>query len=95
MIFLLPICGHWLMFALNLPICIFLAKRSVCSIYQREFSHNFNYHFLDRFFNVPRGNIGEYDPAEIHNNGMMKKHLVGVCIHLGWQMIGFFLFLYW
>ena len=48
-----------------------------------------------RFFYFPRGNIGEYDPAEIHNQGMMKKHLVGVGIHLAWQMLGFFIFLYW
>lgn len=72
-LFFLLICGHWLMVLLNLPICIFLARR---------------------FFYFPRGNIGEYDPAEIHNQGMMKKHLIGVCVHLGWQMVGFFLFLY-
>ena len=48
-----------------------------------------------RFFYFPRGNIGEYDPAEIHNQGMMKKHLKGVAIHLAWQLLGFFIFLYW
>jgi len=47
-----------------------------------------------RFYNIPRGNIAEYDAAEIHNCGMLRKHLIGVTAHLGWQMVGFFLFLY-
>ena len=37
---------------------------------------------------------GEYDPAEIHNAGQLKRHMMYVCIHLGWQMVSFFLFLY-
>ncbi len=44
---------------------------------------------------IPRGNLGEYDPAEIHNHGRLRHHLVGVAIHMGWQMVGFFFFLYW
>ena len=47
-----------------------------------------------RFYKIPRGHIGEYDPAEIHNCGMLKKHLIGVSMHLAWQMLGFFIFLY-
>ena len=50
---------------------------------------------VSRFLYIPRGNVGEYDPSEIHDKGMMKKHLIGVGIHLAWQMVGFFLFLYW
>jgi len=73
-LFILITGGHWLMFLINLPICVYLARR---------------------FFYFPRGNIGEYDPAEIHNQGMMKKHLKGVVIHLAWQLLGFFIFLYW
>merc|ERR1712150_269616 len=72
-LFILITGGHWLMFLINLPICVYLARR---------------------FFYFPRGNIGEYDPAEIHNQGMMKKHLKGVVIHLAWQLLGFFIFLY-
>ena len=47
-----------------------------------------------RFFNVPRGNLGEYDPAEIHNSGELKKHLKGVGFHLVWQLLSFFFYLY-
>jgi len=49
---------------------------------------------IRRFFYFPRGNIGEYDPAEIHNAGMMRKHMIGVGVHLTWQLIGFFFYLY-
>ena len=38
---------------------------------------------------------GEYDPAEIHNAGMIKRHMLQVCCHLAWQMVSFFLYLYW
>lgn len=47
-----------------------------------------------RFFKVPRGNMGEYDPAEIHDTSKLKTHLWGVGIHFVWQMISFFIFLY-
>jgi len=47
-----------------------------------------------RFWKHPRRNIGEYDPAAIHDTGMLKKHLIGVSLHLGWQMVAFFIFLY-
>jgi len=47
-----------------------------------------------KFHFVPRGNLGEYDPAEIHNAGMIKRHMLQVCCHLAWQMVSFFLYLY-
>jgi len=47
-----------------------------------------------KFYHIPGGNLGEYDPAEIHNSGQLRKHMVDVCVHLGWQMIGFFMYLY-
>ena len=37
---------------------------------------------------------GEYDPAEIHNSGMIKRHMIQVCCHLAWQMVSFFVYLY-
>jgi hypothetical protein len=49
---------------------------------------------IRKFYYIPSGNLGEYDPAEIHNAGQLRKHMVDVCIHLGWQMVGFFLYLY-
>ena len=44
---------------------------------------------------MPKGNFGEYDPADIHNTGVLKRHLLGVVLHLAWQMFGFFIYLYW
>uniref|UniRef100_A0A8D8F7J7 Protein cornichon homolog 4 n=1 Tax=Culex pipiens TaxID=7175 RepID=A0A8D8F7J7_CULPI len=43
---------------------------------------------------VPTGNLGIYDPAEIHNRGMVKKHLRDTMIGLGFYMIIFFVYLY-
>jgi len=47
-----------------------------------------------RFHYVRRGNAGEYDPAEIHNSGQLRQHMLAVCTHLAWQMVSFFLYLY-
>jgi len=49
---------------------------------------------IRKFHFIPKGNIGEYDPAEIHNAGQLKKHMLFVCVHLAWQMVSFFLYLY-
>ena len=56
-----------------------------------------NYAFVKKalFVYYEKGDIGEYDPAEIHNAGQLKKHMVFVCVHLAWQMVSFFLYLYW
>ncbi|KAL9707445.1 hypothetical protein quinque_010963 [Culex quinquefasciatus] len=43
---------------------------------------------------VPTGNLGIYDPAEIHNRGMVKRHLRDTMIGLGFYMIIFFVYLY-
>ena len=37
---------------------------------------------------------GEYDQAEIHNAGQLRSHMIHVCIHLAWQMVSFFMYLY-
>lgn len=46
------------------------------------------------YFTVPQGNLGKYDPAEIHNRGQLKKHLRDVMIHIGYYLIFFFIYLY-
>lgn len=43
---------------------------------------------------MSRGSAGEYDPSEIHENGKLKRHIYGIAAHFGWQMFGFFIFLY-
>eukprot|EP00088_Acartia_fossae_P061443 TRINITY_DN7387_c0_g1_i10.p1 TRINITY_DN7387_c0_g1~~TRINITY_DN7387_c0_g1_i10.p1 ORF type:complete len:178 (-),score=16.65 TRINITY_DN7387_c0_g1_i10:585-1118(-) len=47
-----------------------------------------------QFHFIKRGNIGEYDPAEIHNAGQLRRHMIYVSLHLGWQMVSFFVYLY-
>lgn len=45
-------------------------------------------------FTIPRGNLGTYDPAEIHNRGQLRKHLRHVLINIGFYLICFFIYLY-
>lgn len=46
-------------------------------------------------YSLPAGNLGIYDPTEIHNRGMIKKHLRDCMIYLGYYLIFFFIYLYW
>ncbi|XP_026762590.1 protein cornichon homolog 4 [Galleria mellonella] len=46
------------------------------------------------YFTIPRGNLGAYDPAEIHNRGQLKKHMRDVMIYIGHYLIFFFIYLY-
>lgn len=43
---------------------------------------------------VPRGNLGVYDPTEIHNRDTLAKHLRDVLIYLGYYLLFFFVYLY-
>ncbi|KAK2580691.1 hypothetical protein KPH14_007788 [Odynerus spinipes] len=46
------------------------------------------------FFGVPSGNMGVYDPTEIHNRGQLKRHTRDCMIYLGYYLIFFFIYLY-
>lgn len=48
-----------------------------------------------RYFSVPSGNIGVYDPTEIHKRGQLKKHMRDCLIFLAWYLVSFFVYLYW
>ena len=61
---------------------LFLVNVPICAFLARK------------FFKVKRGNIGEYDPADIHNLGVLKGHLTGVGVHIAWQFLCFFFYLY-
>jgi len=41
------------------------------------------------------GSIGIYDPTEIHNRGLLKRHMKEAMLKLGCHIVNFFLFLYW
>lgn len=45
--------------------------------------------------NIPTGNTGVYDPTEIHNRGQLKRHMRDCMIYLGYNLIIFFVYLYW
>ncbi|XP_015595996.1 protein cornichon homolog 4 [Cephus cinctus] len=46
------------------------------------------------FLTVPMGNMGVYDPTEIHNHGQLKVHFRDCMIYLGYYLIFFFIYLY-
>ncbi|KAG8037463.1 hypothetical protein G9C98_005673 [Cotesia typhae] len=46
------------------------------------------------YFTIPRGNLGVFDPTEIHNRGQLKKHNRDCMIYLGYNLIFFFIYLY-
>ena len=47
-----------------------------------------------RYLNKPSGNVGIYDPAEIHNRSELKGFLKEAMVKLGFHLISFFLYLY-
>lgn len=47
-----------------------------------------------KFVTIPSGNVGVYDPTEIHNRGMLKSHMKESMIKLGWYLVFFFVYLY-
>lgn len=51
--------------------------------------------YIYRFAVVPKGNLGVYDPTEIHNRGQLKKHMRETVIGLAYYLIMFFVYLYW
>ncbi|TKC42492.1 hypothetical protein EI555_001510 [Monodon monoceros] len=47
-----------------------------------------------RFVMVPSGNMGVFDPTEIHNRGQLKSHMKEAMIKLGFHLLCFFMYLY-
>ena len=47
-----------------------------------------------RYINKPAGNLGLYDPAEIHNRHELKAFVKEAMIKLGFHLVFFFLYLY-
>lgn len=50
---------------------------------------------LYEIFTTPKGNMGVYDPTEIHNRGQLKRHMRDCMIYLGYYLVFFFIYLYW
>lgn len=47
-----------------------------------------------RSIKVPMGNMGVFDPTEIHNRGQLKSHMKEAMIKLGYHLLCFFIYLY-
>ncbi|KAK6182546.1 hypothetical protein SNE40_010202 [Patella caerulea] len=48
-----------------------------------------------KFITKPTGNIGMFDPTEIHNRSQLKLYMRESLIRLGTHLFFFFIFLYW
>lgn len=46
------------------------------------------------YFGVPSGNMGVYDPTEIHNRGQLRRHMRDCMVYLGYYLVFFFIYLY-
>lgn len=47
-----------------------------------------------RLSRVPKGNVGVYDPTEIHNRGQLKIHMRDVLISVAFYLVAFFVYMY-
>jgi len=47
-----------------------------------------------RFLSKPSGNIGLYDPAEIHNRHQLSRYMTQSMVKLGFHLLFFFFYLY-
>ena len=50
--------------------------------------------FVFRYMTKPTGNIGLYDPTEIHNRQQLKFHMKENLCKMGFHLVFFFVFLY-
>ncbi|XP_005106828.1 protein cornichon homolog 4 [Aplysia californica] len=48
-----------------------------------------------KFVTKPSGNIGMFDPTEIHNQKHLKQYMRESLVRLGFHLVFFFVFLYW
>jgi len=48
-----------------------------------------------KYFTKPKGNMGLFDPTEIHNQKHLKQYMRESLVRLGFHLVFFFIFLYW
>ncbi|KAF7990397.1 hypothetical protein HCN44_000202 [Aphidius gifuensis] len=46
------------------------------------------------YLTVPKGNTGVFDPTEIHNCRLLRRHTRDTMIYLGYYLVFFFIYLY-
>ncbi|XP_053211341.1 protein cornichon homolog 4-like [Panonychus citri] len=47
-----------------------------------------------RYCSVPQGNMGLFDPTEIYHRGNLKQYTTHSIVHLCFQLVHFFIYLY-
>lgn len=51
-------------------------------------------YLIYRYLQIPRGNIGMYDPTEIHNRRLLQFHMKESMVKIANHVILFFVYLY-
>eukprot|EP00069_Balaena_mysticetus_P021059 bmy_13232T0 len=75
--------------------CDYINARSCCSKLNKWVIPELVGHtVVTVFIMVPSGNMGVFDPTEIHNRGQLKSHMKEAMIKLGFHLLCFFMYLY-
>lgn len=84
-----PIKFHFVLHVLSFLIWRLLIYWAGAQLVLKQFSWNHC-----RYIMVPSGNMGVFDPTEIHNRGQLKSHMKEAMIKLGFHLLCFFMYLY-
>ncbi|KAG1649702.1 Protein cornichon 4 [Nymphon striatum] len=76
------------------PTSLNVVSERIYDKHEKEKKMNSNKKKNEKILTIPMGNIGMYDPTEIHNRGKLKKHLQESMIRLGYYLLFFFIYLY-
>ncbi|GAB5583309.1 protein cornichon homolog 4 isoform X1 [Prionailurus iriomotensis] len=83
---------HWFIFLLNLPVATWNIYRT--KLMKEVIFGKISWERRVAFIMVPSGNMGVFDPTEIHNRGQLKSHMKEAMIKLGFHLLCFFMYLY-
>uniref|UniRef100_A0A8C5AZ33 Cornichon family member 4 n=1 Tax=Gadus morhua TaxID=8049 RepID=A0A8C5AZ33_GADMO len=89
---------HWFILILNLPVAAWDLYRTCRGWPHRAWAEKPGLQGAElrhlRYVKVPLGNMGVFDPTEIHNRGQLKSHMKEAMIKLGFHLLCFFIYLY-
>ena len=87
-VFVLFVTGHWILFALNVPVILILIHRF--NSVQAGSIGKANIELYHELWWI----LGLYDPAEIHNQRRLKKFMHENLVKVAFHVVFFFIYLY-
>ncbi len=95
---LMLVSMHWFVFLLNFPVASWSVYRWFSPITPHTADTPLQLTVPDvcgtDTWRFPWGNMGVYDPTEIHNRGQLKSHMKEAMVKLGFHLLCFFIYLY-